>query len=80
MAFVYFNNEAYTICPHALKRMAQRGIKKDDIQSCLDCPSVQFSNNCGYSIFQSDHSNGRTLHVVLNPQNKQIVTVLFLGD
>ncbi len=77
---VYFNNENYIISPHALRRMAERGIKIEDIQNCIDEHFMRFIPELGYSVFISDHKSGKCLQVVLNPESKQVVTAVFLGD
>lgn len=71
--YVCYKNENYFVSSHALQRMAERGIKKVDIQNCIDEHYMEFIPECGYSLFQSDHNSGRRLQVVLNPERKQVV-------
>jgi hypothetical protein len=76
--YVDLNNIKYRICSHAEKRMKERGIKKEDIQCCLDNHQVEFNPSKGYSLYITDHPNGKRLQVTINKENKEVVSVVWL--
>jgi len=80
--YITVNGVRYEICDHCLKRMARRGIRKQDIQSCLNYPEVRLipkeKEDC--SLYITDHPNGKRLQVAVNEKNKVIVTVVWLGQ
>ena len=76
--FVYLNDEKYQICGHAEKQMGRRGIKRADIQSCLNDHQVSFTPNEGYSLYFADHASGKRLQVIVNTKSKEIVSVVWL--
>lgn len=76
--FVYLNRIKYQICGHAEKRMRERGIKRTDIQACLDAHQVSFKPAEGYSLYIADHPNGKRLQVTVNTKDKEIVSVVWL--
>lgn len=76
--FVYLNRIKYTICGHAETRMRRRGIKRTDIQSCLDDYDVSLNPASGYSLYIVDHPSGKRLQVTVNTVDKEIVSVVWL--
>ena len=77
-AYVTVNGIRYELSDHCLKQMARRRIKKQNIQSCLNYSQVSCIFKCGYSLYIEDYSNGRRLQVIVNPENNQIVSVVWL--
>jgi len=76
--FVYLNHEKYQICGHGEKQMRRRGIKRVDIQSCLNDHQVSFTPSEGYSLYIADHASGKRLQVIVNTESKEIVSAVWL--
>lgn len=66
---------------HAKDRMAERDVTEDDVRQALNRrrgnPSV---GNNGNIVVYGYASKGRILKVVLTPDQKYIVTVMWLDD
>ena len=77
-AYVTINGIRYELSDHCLKQMARRGVKKQNIQSCLNYHQVKLIPKKGYALCIADHSSGKRLQVVVNTTDKEIVTVVWL--
>jgi hypothetical protein len=77
-AYITVNGIRYELCDHCLQQMARRGVKKQDIQSCLNYHQVELMPRKGYGLCIAAHSSGKRLQVVVNTEHKVIVTVVWL--
>ncbi len=70
----------YEFTSHALRRMKERSINKDDIDNCLLNYNMTFEEKEGYTLYIADHSSGRRIQVVVdnNVTPHMIVTALWL--
>jgi len=78
MPHITVNGIRYEICDHCLQQMTRRGIRKQNIQSCLNHHQVSFIPNEGYSLYIADHASGKRLQVIVNTEDKVIVSVVWL--
>jgi len=76
--FVYLNHIEHTICDHAEKRMRKRGIKRTDIQTCLNDYDVSLTPASGYSLYIASHPSGKRLQVIVNTVEREIVSAVWL--
>jgi hypothetical protein len=76
--FITVNGIRYEICDHCLKQMARRGVKKQNIQSCLNHHDVACIFKEGYSVYIEDYPSGKRLQITLNDKNNVVVTVVWL--
>jgi hypothetical protein len=77
-AYITVNGIRYELSDHCLQQMARRGVKKQNIQSCLNHHQVKLIPKKGYALCIADHSSGKRLQVVVNTEDKVIVTVVWL--
>jgi putative hemolysin len=78
MPHITANGIRYEICDHCLQQMARRGVRKQNIQSCLNYHQVSCIFKEGYSLCIADHASGKRLQVVVNTKGKVIVSVVWL--
>jgi hypothetical protein len=78
MPHITVNGIRYELCDHCLEQMARRGVKKQNIQSCLNYHQVSLIPKEGYSLCIVDHPSGKRLQVVVNTKDKVIVSVVWL--
>ena len=76
--YITANGIKYEICDHCLKRMAERGVTKKNIQSCLNYHEVKLITKEGHSLCIADHPSGKRLLVVVNTKDKVVVSVVWL--
>jgi len=58
--------------------MARRGVKKQNIQSCLSHHDVDCIFKEGYSVYIEAYPGGKRLQVTLDSKNNVVVTVVWL--
>ena len=59
---------------HALERMKQRGITRDEVVQVLSMSKERLIDSLGHSIAQLD-SNGKVLRVFFNERDKDIIVI-----
>jgi hypothetical protein len=70
----------YKFGPHALRRMAQRGIRQEDIEHALDSHDVYHKDRKGNDCFIKQLGDGRRIRIVVAKDNTpmEIITVIIL--
>ena len=58
--------------PHALKRMKQRGISKEEVEACLNNHDVEYQDKKGNPKYRAD-VGGRRIKVVVQKENPLVV-------
>lgn len=74
--------KSYRFGGHALKRMAQRQIKRRDVECALDGYYTHFLDRKGNDCFIGDLKDGRAIRVVVAKKSSnpmEIITVIILG-
>jgi hypothetical protein len=77
-AYVTVNGIRYELSDHCLRQMARRGVKKQNIQSCLNCHQVELIPRKGYALYIEDYPSGKRLQVVVNTEDNLIITAVWL--
>ncbi len=73
---VAFRNPDYFYTPHALKRMGQRGITRDQIRTVIGEPHIQHpGKNHGTTVVERVFRDGRKLRVVYEQKKSRYVIV-----